>query len=181
MLGRYQNFPENIHRVARFTHRISVRKLQSEILRTLNQLNENSFELNAIISSSLAKLRVSFEFGIADDLTFNFVDREEVERFRKIAAKEASPILDFLGVIRYHAVNNGRLVPLRFDYHFLRFFFYKNNLELQVAHERGSQRISLEDLVDFLKRRINGQLSKDCLKLLNLRELRTSPAYQEPF
>ena len=173
MLGRYQNFPENIHRVARFTHRISVRKLQNEILKTFHQLNENSFELNAITPSSLAKLEVSFEFGIADGLTFNFVDREEVEKFQKIVAKEASPILDFLCVIRYHAVNNGRRVPLRFDYQFLRLVFYRNNLELQVAHERGSQRIPLEDLVDFVKRCINGQLSKDGLKLLNLRELRT--------
>ena len=173
MLGRYQNFPESVHRVAQFTHRISVRKLQHAILKTFNKLNESSFELNAIIPSSPAEWDVRFEFGVADGLTFNFVDKEEVERFQNITAKEALSILDFLCITGYHTVNDGRRVPRRFDYHFLRLIFYRNNIELHIVHERGSQHIPLEELAVFVKRCINEELSKEGLKQLNLKELRT--------
>ena len=167
MLGQYENFPESVHRVAQFTHRNSVRKLQQAIIETFSKLNESSVELGSLIPFSREKWDVSFEFGVADGLTFNFIDKEEVERFRKITTKEALSILDFLCVTGYHTVNNSRRVPRRFDYQFLRFIFVGNSMELHMVHERGIQRIPLEELAAFLKRSINEELSKKGLKQLN--------------
>jgi len=137
-------------------------------------LNEKTFDPSAITPFSIAKCDVSFEFGAAEGITFNYLDQEEVERFQQSIAKKALPILDLFCVIRYHIVKKGKRVPLKFDYHLLRLIFYKNNMELQVIHERGSQRVSLEDLITFMEKRINEQLSKRGLKLLNLKELRTA-------
>ncbi len=174
MLGRYQNFPESVHRIVHFTHKISVRKLQDIILKTFNKLNESSIKLDAVIPFSSGKWHVNFEFGVADGLTFNFIDKEEVERVQDMMSKEALSILDFFcitGITGYQTVNNGKRVPRKFDYHFLRFIFYRNGMELRIVHERGSQRIPLEELAIFIKRCINDELSKGGMRQLNLKEV----------
>jgi hypothetical protein len=62
---------------------------------------------------------------------------------------------------------------MKFDYHLLRFTFQENSMELRICHERGTQRVPLEDLVTFITKRINEELSQKRLKLLNLEYLRT--------
>lgn len=157
LLGYYENFPTVIHNVSKFTHQSTEKKLQKAILRVFHRLNQEKRDLNVLSPFFTSKCEVSFEFGVAEGVTFNYLDEEELKRFQKDIAKEALPTLDFFCVIRYHALKEGRRVPLKFDYHLLRFVFHGNSVEMQISHERGTRRVSLEDFANF----IIGQMSKE--------------------
>jgi len=174
LLGRYENFPEVVHSVARFTYHSTERKLQQAILCALHQLNQEKYDLDAMTPFSTPKCEVSFEFGVAEGTTFNYLDREELEKLQKDIKKEALLTLDVFCVVRYHTLKEGRRKPLKFDYQMLRFTFQKNRAELQIAHERGTRRVCLEDLVNFILKRVDQELSKTQLKPLKLEYLRTT-------
>ena len=143
------------------------------ILRTLHGLNEQVLSLKAMATFSSSQCEVSFEFGIADGIEFNFLDGEELDRLQGKIVKEALPSLDFLCAVCYHIIKNGKRVPLKFDYYMLRFIFHnKNSLELRMSHQRGVQRVSVEDLITFITKRVNEELSQNRPKPLELKSLR---------
>lgn len=158
LLGRYENFPIMIHGVTSFTHQYSTIELQLGILHTLHRLNQETRNLNVLSPPSTSKCEVSFEFGVAEGITFNYLDEGELKRFQKSIPKEAPPTLDFLCVLRYHTLKEAKRVPLRFDYHLLRFVFHGKMVEMQIFHERGIRRVSLEDLTDFIIGQIREEL-----------------------
>ena len=173
LLGRYENFPQNVHGIARFTCKSSKSKVQHWILRTLHGLNEQVFSLKDMATFSSSECEVSFEFGIADGIEFNFLDEEELDKLQGSIVKEALPSLDFLCAVCYHIIKNGKRVPLKFDYYILRFVFRnKNSLELWMSHQRGVQRVSAEDLITFITKRVNEELSQNRLRTLDLESLR---------
>jgi len=174
LLGRYENFPEVIHGVARFTYKSSTRSVQQGILSALHQLNQEVCSLNTIAPHYRQECEVSFEVGAAEDIEFNYLDEEELDRFQKSMVEKELPMLDFFFAVRYHVFNDkGKRVPLKFDYHLLRFMFQENSVEMRICHERGTQRVPLEDLITFIIKRINEELSQKRLKPLNLEYLRT--------
>jgi len=117
---------------------------------------------------------VGFEFGIAEESTFNFLDEEELQRVCKNIVGKALPTLDVFCAIRYHTVKeSGERTPLKFDYHLLRFTFHKKNIELRISHERGTQRVPLEDLVTLLANRTNKELATKQQRQLVLKHLHT--------
>ena len=158
LLGHYENFPTVIHNVSRFTHQSTEKKLQKTILHVFHRLNQEKYDLNALSPFFSAKCEVSFEFGAAEGVVFNYLDEEELKRFQESITKEALPTLDFFCVVRYHALKEGRRVPLKFDYYLLRFVFQGNGVEMQISHERGTRRVSLEDLSNFIIEQINKEL-----------------------
>ena len=169
MLGRYENFPEIIHGVARFTCKSSIKNVQQAILSALHHLNQEVCSLSTVTPHLPQKCEVGFELGVAEDFDFNFLDKKELDRFQRSIAEKELPMLDFFCVVRYHVVNDrGKRVPLKFDYHMLRFVFQENSMELRICHERGTQRAPLEDLVIFITKCINEELSKKQLKPLSL-------------
>jgi len=173
-LGRYENFPEVVHGVAQFACESSVREVQQAILSALHNLNQEACGLSAVTPHLPQEYEVSFEIGAAEEFDFNFLDKKELDRFQRSIVEKELPTLDFFFVVRYHVVNDrGKRVPLKFDYHLLRFMFQENSVELRIRHERGTQRVPLEDLVTFVTKRINEELSKKRLKPLNLEYLRT--------
>jgi len=173
LLGRYENFPDVIHGVARFTCESSKSKAQHAILSTLHKLNEQVFSLKDIATISYSQCEVSFEFGVADGVEFAYLDAEELGKMQKGIAREVLQALDFFCVVRYHIVKDGKRLPLKFDYHMLRFIFYnRNNLELRVSHQRGIRRISVENLITFITKRINEELSQNRSRQLVVKSLR---------
>ncbi|UCF58691.1 MAG: hypothetical protein JSV15_06445 [Candidatus Bathyarchaeota archaeon] len=173
MLGRYENFPETVHGIARFAPTPSIAQMQEAILHALYQLNHEICDLERIVAVSLLKCEVSFEFGVAEAEEFNYLDEEELNRFRKSVVDKTFSVLDFFCVVRYHVNKKGKRVPLKFDYHLLRFMFYGARMELRVTHERGAQHVSLEELIAFIAKRVNEDLSKKRLKPLTLECSRT--------
>ena len=173
MLGRYENFPEIIHGVARFTCESPLGKIQQTILSVLHKLNRETCGLRTVTPHLLQECEASFELGAAEDFDFNFFDKKELHRFQRSIVEKELSTLDFFFVVRYHVLNDkGKRVPLKFDYHMLRFMFQENSIELRICHERGTQRVPLEDLITFITKRINEELSQRQLKPLNLEYLR---------
>jgi hypothetical protein len=155
LLGNYEKFPEAIHGIALFNHQDSAKNIQQAILRTLHSLNHEVYDLSAVTPYLKQKYKVGFEFGVADGSAFNFLDEKELEKCLKIINEKELQTLDFFFVIRYHATNEGgKRIPLRFDYHLLRFIFQKDHLEMQIRHEKGIQRIPIDDFTDFIAERI---------------------------
>ena len=172
MLGQYENFPEIVHGIAHFTHNISTAKLQNAIVYVFHRLNQEIHSLNDVAPFSKLKCEVSFEFGVAEGSAFNYLDGEELRRVQREIAKLAPSTLDFFFVVRYHTIDGGRRIPLKFDYHLLRLIFRRNSMELRICHERGTQRIPLEDLIMFLASRLGKEVRRRGLRSLNLKHLR---------
>jgi hypothetical protein len=169
LLGRYENFPENIHAVASFDYQESAKDVQKAILCTFHSLNNEVCDLGAITPFLTQKCEVGFEFGVAEGFDFNYLDQKQVNECLQFVAENEVQTLDFFVIVRYHSVKEeGKRVPLRFDYHVLRFVFQGSGLEMRIRHEKGSQRITLDDLTTFITNKINTELSQRSLTRLFL-------------
>jgi hypothetical protein len=162
LIGLYENFPENYHGIARFYYKAPEKKFQEIILKALHELiRKDGFDFPSIYAVSECK--VNFDVGIADVLTFNYLDNETLTEFSKIV-KAPLHTLDFLFVIRYYKKNvRNRLKPLKFDYFILRFLFNNENVEFLIFHEKGTRRISLEELTKIISNRVAKELSENNL------------------
>lgn len=161
MPGRYHNFPETVHGVTRFEHQDPARDIQKAMLCTFHRLNKETFGLSTVTPYLKQKCEVGFEFGVAEGVGFNFLDRTELNRCLESVDEAETDILDFFFVVRYHrAGDGGKRVPLRFDYYVLRFRFQESGLEMRIRHERGPRRVPLDDLTEFLVEQINVELSQ---------------------
>jgi len=171
LLGQYENFPENAHSTDRFTHEnTAVTALQQTILQTLHKINEETCGLTDVTLFPSQECQVSFEIGVAEGITFNYVDSREAERIRKDISKKELPLLDFLCVVRYHVVKQRERRALKFDYYLVRFRFQGKILELKVFHERGPRRTSPKELLNFLVKRVNKELQRNQLRPLTAKE-----------
>jgi len=158
-LGVYEGFPNAYHGFARVKFNTSLSELQTTILSTLYKLNGQK------INDNLARLigsnvEVIFEVGVANGLTFNYIDEEELKILFRESREKNFSILDFLCIIRYYALRSGKRRALRFDYYLFRILFVGREFEIRVFHEKGLQRISAKDLIKFLIEKINLELSK---------------------
>jgi hypothetical protein len=161
LLGCYENFPKNFHDTSFFQYQDSAKGLQQVILGAFHRLNRETFDLGAVTPYLKQNCLVSFEFGVANGFDFNFLDQNELDQCLKSVAETEMETLDFFFAVRYHIVrDNGKRVPLKFDYHVIRFVFQEGGLELQIRHEKGTQRVPLDDLTDFLVKQINAELSR---------------------
>lgn len=161
MLGRFDSFPKNVHKVAVFNSQDPKMNVQQSILCTFQKLNQQHFALNNIMSFLQKEHIVSFEFGVADGSDFTFLDQNELELTLKATEEKEHDIFDFFFVVRYHRINDkGKQIPLRFDYHVLRFAFHEKIIELLMRHEKGTQRIPIDDLIEFLTKQVNQELKK---------------------
>ncbi len=161
MLGHYENFPENVHALASFDYHESAKDIQKAILCTFHLLNHETCDLGSVTPYLKQNCEVSFEFGVAEGNDFSFLDQKELEQCLNSVDEKELQTLDFFFVVRYHLVKeDGRRVPLRFDYNVLRLVFQESGLEMRMRHERGSQRVTLEDLTAFMTKRINAEVSR---------------------
>ena len=170
-LGQYENFPENVHSTDRFTHEnMAITVLQQTILQTFHKINEETCGLTDITLFPSQECQVSFEVGVAEGITFNYVDSRELERVKKDLGERELPLLDFLCVVRYHVVKQRKRAALKFDYYLVRFRFQGDILELKVFHERGPRRTSPKELLNFLVKRINKEPQRNQLRPLIAKE-----------
>lgn len=171
-LGVYINFPSIYHGVAQLEFNTSLSNLQKAVLNALYRLNGCSLGgyLSDLIESNLD---VIVEFGAAEGLTFNYLDLETLEIFLHEINRRESRVLDFFCVFRYYALKNGVKRALRFDYYFLRFFFNRGEFEIQIFHEKGLQRVSIEDLIKLLTDKINLELAQEGVNPVKIKYMHT--------
>ena len=164
MLGFYDNFPVNIHRIESFTTSLSSRKLQQRLITAFHEINSRHFSFEEIAYPTVPGCTIIFEAGLAETKNFTFIDEEETKKVLNALSKASFHTMDFFCAVRYYKGAEENKTPLKFDYYLLRFVFGKNSVETQVFHERGPRYISPEDLVTFLVTKVNGASARRVLK-----------------
>jgi len=164
MLGRYENFPEGIHRIEHFTLALPSKKLQQRLIHVLSEINRKTFSFEEIANPTVPECTIIFEIGIADAESFNYIDEEETKKALNALKKEPFRVLDFFCAVRYYKGKTEKKTPLKFDYYMLRFAFSKDTMEIRVFHERGPRYISPEDIVAFLVNKVNEASGRKILK-----------------
>jgi hypothetical protein len=162
MLGRYENFPVNIHRIENFTTTLSNKKLQQRLIQVLHEINRGTFSFEEIAYPTVPECTIIFEAGLAESQSFNYIDEEETRRVLRALRKKPFRTMDFFCAVRYY--KGVAKAPLKFDYYMLRTIFGKNSMEIQVFHERGPRYISPEDISTFLVNEVNKTSQRRTLK-----------------
>lgn len=176
MLGRYANFPAIIHGTARLSHQISLPRLKQLIIAALQNMNvrKEPYEISVSDHPGVYAGERSFEIGVADDVYFNFLDDAEAKRLLKhLSEGENLSLLDFLVIVSYYYVREGKTIALKFDRHILRFIFYDNIVELNLFHEKGIRRTPLDDFLKYIIDNISQEIKKNHLEPLKIEHLRT--------
>jgi hypothetical protein len=164
MLGFYDNFPVNIHRIETFATTFSSRKLQQRLISVFCEMNHRTFSFEEITYPAVPEGTIIFEAGLADAKSFNFIDEEEAKKVFSALRKAPFRTMDFFCAVRYYKGPAEKKAPLKFDYYMLRFVFGRGSVEIRVFHERGPRYISPEDLVTFLVNMTNEASARKVLK-----------------
>jgi hypothetical protein len=164
MLGLYENFPENIHRIESFTSSLSSKKLQQRMIQVLHEINHKTFSFEGVAHPTVPECTIIFEVGIADAKSFNYIDEEETNKVLNALKKEPFQVMDLFCVVRYYKAKAEKKTPLKFDYYMMRVAFGKDSMEMRVFHERGPRYILPEDIVTFLANKINEASARKILK-----------------
>ena len=164
MLGLYNNFPGNVHKTVRFVTSVSEKTLQKALVESFHKLNRGTSTLEEVTTPSIPRCKVIFEFGVAEDDDFNYLDDEERDRLLKVIRKKAFSTMDFLCILRYYKLRDEAKRPLRSDYYMLRFIFGERIGRMRVFHEKGLMYVSPKDLPWFIVDKINAQFSRRVVK-----------------
>jgi hypothetical protein len=164
MLGKYENFPVNIHLLETFTSQLNTKQLQQKLILTLKEMNRKPFRFEEIAIPTIPDCEILFEFGIAEGEGFNFLNDEETKKALEILKSEQVPSLDFFCAIRYYKICAEKKTALKFDYYMLKTGFAAKKAEFQVFHKQGPRYISPEDLVNIITDKINKTSVKRVLK-----------------
>jgi hypothetical protein len=168
MLGLYENFPQNIHKIAIFTSSVTNKKLQERLIQTFHETNSKTYNLEDLADPSVPNCTAIFEIGIAEANNFNYLDKEETGEILKVIEKKPLQIMDFFCAIRYYKIEGEKKRPLRFDYYIFRILFSKNSIQTQIFHERGPRYVSPADILNFFVNRVNEAFSRKILKVLEI-------------
>jgi hypothetical protein len=163
MLGLYDNFPVNIHRIDRFSTNFSSKKLQQRLISALREINRRKFSFEEIAYPTVPDCTIIFEAGLAEAKSFNYIDDEEAKKALSALKKTPFRTMDLFCAVRYYK-DAAEKKPLKFDYYMIRAIFGKNAVEIRVFHERGPRYISPEDMVAFLVNKVNGKSARKILK-----------------
>jgi hypothetical protein len=166
MLGLYDNFPKSVHNISDFSTPSKLKKLQTAIVEALFKLNSQTFALEEVTTPSTPECRVTFEFGVAEDRDFNYLNSEEKDKLLKVIQKKPFSILDYFCILRYCKTKMDKKTTLKSDYYMLRFLFEKEFVQLQIYHEKGLMYATPKDLPEFLVDRINAESARKLLKPL---------------
>lgn len=166
MLGVFESFPENVHKIVEFTTTVSNRNLQKNLTKAFRTLNCDATSLQSALESSTSEYTAVLEFGIAEANSFNYLDDEEMVKVLKIIQKKPLQVMDFYCVARYYKTQYGKKAPLKFDYYMLRLSFDKNLTEMRLFHDRGPMRMLPDEVADLIARRINETFHKRVLTRL---------------
>jgi hypothetical protein len=163
MLGKYENFPLNIHFLERYSSTITIKRVQEKLVQTLKDLNRKPLSFEEISIPTIPNSEVIFEFGIAEGEGFNFLDETETQRALDILKTQQIHSLDFFCVIRYYKVIPQKKTALKFDYYMLKASFAAKTVEFQVFHKQGPRYISPQELALIIVDRINKASAKRAL------------------
>ena len=164
MLGLYDNFPSNIQMSETFKTTLSSKQLQQKLIKMLCETNKKEFSFEEVANPTFPDSTVIFEFGLAKNTGFTFIDEQETEIVHSLLTNDYLQTIDFFCAIRYYKEKQEKKTPLKFDYYLIRTLYRKESFEVQIHHERGPRYLSPEDLIQFIYSRVNFDSSKKTLK-----------------
>lgn len=149
-LGEFINFPETVHGRSIISFKSPIQKMQQAVIEAMLYLNGH--EEPRLLSHSALSMEMQgvmgFEIGIADGIFFDNLDEETASGVTGyFSLKSGYRILDFLVITTYRYSREGRILPLKFDHHLLRFFFNAGKIEVLLHHSQGTRRLPLDELL----------------------------------
>jgi len=172
LIGLYENFPEVHHGIAHFINKTSTQDLQKTFLHCLRRLNEKR-ESPSLAEFIRHKVKVEFDIGIADGMSFEYLDEKGLERCVNEVSNAALQVLDLYVVARYYVPDGEKRKPLKFDYFLVRILFSEQELEMLVHHEKGPMHLAVEELIELFFTRINRELKNQGFNPLERGLMRT--------
>ena len=172
MIGLYENFPDIHHGVARFLYTASTQDLQRTLLQFLGELNEKKEKPN-LSEFGKNRVKVEFDVGVAEGVSFTYLDDENEERCLNEVSRSALPVLDAFVVVRYYIPDVGKRKPLKFDYYLVRIVFGEKEFDMIVHHEKGPRHLAVEELVELFFTKISRGLKAQGLGALEKGLIRT--------
>lgn len=163
-LGVFINFPPNIQFVQSFTSTVPSQQLQQKLIQTLYEINRKEFSFEEAGHPTIPECQIIFEFGLADNDFFNFIDGEEVKKAMDLFAHQPLENMDFFCVIRYYKGVGEKRRALKFDYYILRTVYNQSIFEIQVYHKKGLRYVPPEDLTLFIFNKLNEAYKRKVLK-----------------
>ncbi|MGE5574564.1 MAG: hypothetical protein ACM3UL_00360 [Ignavibacteria bacterium] len=139
---------------------MSNKQLQQKLIQAFYEANGKEFTFEQVTNPTVPQGKVIFEFGVAEEGNFNFIDKEELKKTLDFLGKDRLASMDFFCSIRYYKSSGEKRIPLKFDYYMLRTIFAKDTFEVLVFHERGPRYISPEELTSFIYNKLNDASSK---------------------
>jgi hypothetical protein len=148
--------------VETFSSNISSKQLQQRLIQVLYEINRKEFSFEEAANPTIPECKLIFEFGLADNEEFNYIDEEEVKKVQNQLAIEHLQTIDFFCAIRYYKGEKKK--ALKFDYYLIRTVYNKKILEIQVSHKKGPRYLSPEDLTLFIINKTNEASNRKILK-----------------
>ena len=68
--------------VETFNSILSSKQLQQRLIQVLYEINRKEFSFEEAANPTIPECKLIFEFGLADNEDFNFIDEEEVKKVR---------------------------------------------------------------------------------------------------
>jgi len=173
--GRFINFPTMIHGIAKISHENVTPLLQQAVIQALYNLNESkeAYPLSVADHAGTYDGEVTFEVGIADGAYFDYLDKDAMQKAYNLKPGGEHAILDFLVIVAYRYLRDGKKISLNFDHYILRFSFYNREAEASLFHSKGTRRMPLDEFMAIVIRRITKEIGHMNLKPVKLESLKT--------
>jgi len=168
--GNFEAFPDVVQAFSQVEYKIPLKNLQILIVEVFEELNGYVETLTSKTLTSIAPSKCIFEVGIAEGLTFTFLGKNEVKKFKEYIKRNSTRNLDFLirTLYRYRK-SKKKEVSLWSDFYYVRFMFEDyDKLEILVNHFKGTRKIPLDILIRKLIQFINKRLKREGFKPLRI-------------
>ena len=175
-LGIFRNFPTIVHGIGEAFHNGQIYKIQQATIMGLKELNNyrEPYPLSISGKSGTYIGTLGFEVGVADDIYFNYLDDETVQRlYNLLNPRRNYNILDFLIIVTYHYTQQKRSIALNFDHFHFRLVFNKRRIECRVFHHKGIRRMSIDELLNRIFNGIRKNMTQSSLSILTVRRMKT--------
>lgn len=159
MFGKFENFPKVVQGSAGYRYNTSKIEIQRIIIKVLYKINERK-RINNISDIKNKNLKIKIDIGIADGSIFNYFDNELLKYYLKNFYNLKFDLLDFFCIICYYSKKNTKYKPLKFDYYILRIELVDHIIRIQIYHEKGPRRVSIEELITYITNIINKELKR---------------------
>ena len=175
-LGVFTNFPTIVHGIGEAVHNDPLYKLQQATITALKELNNyrEPYPLSISGKSGTYIGILGFEIGVAEDVFFNYLDNETVERLCKLLNPRRNyRLLDFLIIVTYHYVQQKKRIALNFDHFHLRLIFNKRRMECRLFHNKGTRRIPIDEMLYRIFDQIRKSMKRSSLGSLTIKKMKT--------